>query len=168
MENKTIEKFIGNEKRVNTDNLPYNQKYSLKKNSPLRTKSFDQYQASIRPYLKDASEEDLAAIIKRQTVARNMYRYFFFADQTALDGALDIRPIDGNALHYKNLERQMVRMASEKLRLEENSLREKIKELQKKIEDAPTRGKNYSQLAKIYLDLGLIDNAEPLLRKALK
>ncbi|MEE9165016.1 MAG: fused MFS/spermidine synthase, partial [Nitrospinota bacterium] len=168
MDNKTIEKFIGDEKRVNTDNLPYNQKYSLKKNSPLRTKSFDQYQASIRPYLKEASEEDLAAIVKRQTVARNMYRYFFFADQAALDGALDIRPIDGNVLHYKNLERQMVRMASEKLRLEENSLRENIKVLQQKIEETPTRGKNYSQLAKIYLDLGLIDNAEALLRKALK
>ena len=168
MDKKTIEKFIEDEKRVNTDNLPYNQKYSLKKNSPLRTKSFDQYQANIRPYLKKASEEDLATIFKRQTVARNMYRYFFFSDQAALNGALDIRPIDGNVLHYKNLERQMAKMASEKLRLEENLLRENIKVLQKKIEETPTRGKNYSQLAKIYLDLGLIDNAETLLRKALK
>ena len=168
MDNKTIEEFIGDEKRVNTDNLPYNQKYSLKKNSPLRTKSFDQYQASIRPYLKNASEEDLATIVKRQAVARNMYRYFFFADQAALDGALAIRPIDGNVLHYKNLERQMEKMASEKLRVEENSLRENIKVFQQKIEETPTGGKNYSQLAKIYLDLGLIDNAETLLRKALK
>tara|TARA_B100000315_G_scaffold213773_1_gene211897 strand:+ start:2296 stop:5478 length:3183 start_codon:yes stop_codon:yes gene_type:complete len=168
MDNKTIEKFIGDEKRVNTDNLPYNQKYSLKKNSPLRTKSFDQYQASIRSYLKEVSEEDLAAIDKRQVVARNMYRYFFFADQAALDGALAIRPIDGNVLHYKNLERQMEKMASEKLRVEENSLRENIKVLQQKIKETPTGGKNYSQLAKIYLDLGLIDNAETLLRKALK
>jgi cytochrome c-type biogenesis protein CcmH/NrfG len=40
--------------------------------------------------------------------------------------------------------------------------------LQQKIEETPGRVKNYSQLAKIYLDLGLIDNAETLLRKALK
>ncbi len=127
MDNKTLEKFIGDETRVNTDNLPYNQKYSLKKNSPLRTKSFDQYQTSIRPYLKNASEEDLAAVDKRQVVARNMYRYFFFSDQAALEEAFEIRPTDGNVMHYKNLKRQMERMASEKLRLEENVLREKIK-----------------------------------------
>ena len=168
MDKKAIVKFIKGEKRVNTDNLPYNQKYSLKKNTPLRTKSFDQYQASIQPYLKNATENDLTAIDKKQTLARNMYRYFFFADRTALDEAMDINPIDGNVTHYINLERQSARMASEKLRLEENTLRKKIEELQKKIKDSPERAKNYLQLAKIYLDLTLINNAEPLLRKALK
>lgn len=168
MDREMIDLFIGNENRVNTDNLPYNQKYSLKTFSPLRTQSFDQYQTNILSHVKNSSEKDLAAIHKRQALARAMYRYFFFSDDAALDEAIKIRPEDGNAMHYIKLEQKKVMMNQKKLQMDLVNLRNKINTLQDKIKKSPDDAESYIQLGKIYLDINMIDKAKDFLTKGIK
>lgn len=115
MDTETIKRFIGEEDRINTDDLSYNQRYSLKESSPLRRQSFDQYQASILPYLKNRDKGDILLISEKQVLARTMQRYFFFQDASALDEAFSIGHGDGNVAYCMNLEPIKVRMISEKM-----------------------------------------------------
>jgi spermidine synthase len=116
MDTDTIKRFIGEENRLNTDDLSFNQKYSLKEVSPLWRQSFDQYQTSVLPYLKNGDKGDTLLISEKQAMARAMQRYFFFQDSFALDDALSIMPEDGNAVYYRNLESRKIRMVSEKMK----------------------------------------------------
>lgn len=168
MDRETISRFIGDEKRVNTDDLPFNQKYSLKKNTPLRTQSFDQYLADIIPYLKNGDENDMTSVFDRQVLARTMHRFFFFQDPMALDEAFSIRPTDGNILYYKDLESRRMRMASEKLRREASAVQDKIARLKKKIEQSSGNISHSIELAGLYMDMNLIGHAESLIKEALK
>lgn len=115
MDTETIKRFIGEEDRTNTDDLSFNQRYSLKEISPLRKQSFDQYQASILPYLKNRDKGDILLISEKQVLARTMQRYFFFQDASALDEAFSIGHGDGNVAYCMNLEPIKIRMISEKM-----------------------------------------------------
>ena len=168
MDSEAISRFIGDEKRVNTDNLPFNQKYSLKKPSPLKTQSFDQYQADIIPYLKNIDESDMTSVFDRQVVARTMHRFFFFQDPAALDEAFSISPTDGNVLYYKDLESRRIRMASVKLQRDASAVQERITRLKKKIEQSPGNVSRSIELAGLYMDMNLTDHAEPLIKEALQ
>ena len=115
MDTETIKRFIGEEERFNTDDLSFNQKYSLKEVSPLRRQSFDQYQANILPYLKNGDEGDILLISEKQMLARTMQRYFFFQDPSALDEARSISAKDGNVVYCRNLEPGRMSMLQEKM-----------------------------------------------------
>ncbi len=168
MDSEAITKFIGDEKRVNTDNLPYNQKYSLRKITPLRTQSFDQYHTNILPYLKNEDESDIISVFDRQVLAKTMHRFFFFQDPVALAEASSIRPIDGNVLYYKDLESRRIRMASEKLRRDAPTVKERIAGLKKKIEKSSGKASHAIELASLYMEISLVDPAESIIIEALK
>lgn len=168
MDSETISRFIGDEKRVNTDDLPLNQKYSLKKTTPLRTQSFDQYQADIIPHLKNRDESDSISVSDRQVLARTMHRFFFFQDQAALDEAFSISPTDGNVLYYRDLESRRMRMASEKLQRDASAAQERIDKLRKNIEISHDNVSGSIELAGLYMELNLPDHAESLIIEALK
>lgn len=168
MDSEAISRFIGDEKRVNTDDLPFTQKYSLKKTSPLRTQSFDQYQADIIPYLRTGEESDIDSVFDRQVLARAMHRFFFFQDPAALDEAFSIRPDDGNVLYYKDLESRRMRMTSEKLRRDASAVQKRIVRLKKKIERSPGNVSRTIELAGLYMEMNLPGRAEPLVIEALK
>ena len=168
MDTDTLSKFIGDETRINTDNLPYNQQHSLKNISPLRTQSFDKFQSSIIPYLKNANDSDIASISDRQLVARTMYRYFFYQDPVALNEALSIRPDDGNVLFFKGLESKKVSMAFKKIQDEMESSQERLTILKKAVKENPDELSKHLELADIYLKMNIASSAEPIIEEALK
>lgn len=168
MGTEALSKFIGDETRINTDDLPYNQQHSLKNISPLRTQSFDRYQASIVPYLRNADDSDIASISDRQLLARTMYRYFFFQDPAALNEALSIKPDDGNVLFFKGLELKKIRMTSKKLQNEVEELKKQIAILKKEVDESPDESSKHIELARIYMKMNMAGAAEPVMEETLK
>jgi spermidine synthase len=181
MDTETIRRFIGKEDRINTDDLSFNQKYSLKEVSPLRRQSFDQYQAAILPYLKNADEDDIHLISEKQALARTMQRYFFFQDASALDEAHSINHKDGNVAYYRNLEPIRIRMLSEKaqrghpdysipvshitarIQAAKGNLKEAEKIFRGELERAPNNRSIIEELLKIYAKQGEYKKAIDLL-----
>jgi spermidine synthase len=168
MDSDAIKRFIGDEHRTNTDNLPYGQKHAVGRDTPLRAQSFDRYQASIGPYLRGASEDDLRVAEQRQVLARALHRHFFFGDEVALEEAARIDPSDGNVRFHQDRARQSARIAMERLQRDGPRLREERDRLSSKIRRAPEEGRHHLRLAQINLKLHQVEGAEASATLALK
>ncbi len=168
MDSKALARFVGDERRTNTDDRPFNQKYAIPVHTPLRAQSFDRYQADIRPLLTGAKEDELRIAEERQVLARAMHRYFFFGDEEALDEAARIDPADGNVRFHQERRLKAARIAMEKLQRESPRLREERDRLLSKIRRAPEEGRYHLRLAQINLRLHQIEKAEASATTALK
>jgi spermidine synthase len=168
MDPPAIARFIGDERRANTDDLPFNQKYAVLRNTPLSAQSFDRYQASISPYARGASEDDRRATEERQVLARAMHRYFFFGDEKALEEAGFIDPGDGNVRFHQDRGLKAARIALETLQRDGPRLREERDRLLSNIQRAPGEGQYHLRLAQINLKLHRIEEAEVSATTALK
>ncbi len=168
MDPDAIARFIGDEHRTNTDDLPYSQKHAVRGNTPLSTQSFDRHQTSIQPYLRGASADDLRLVEERQVLARAMQRYFFFGDEAALEEAAVIDPADGNVRFHQERARNSMRIAYEKLQRDGPRLRQERDRLLSNIQRSPENGPAHIRLAQINLKLHQIEGAETSATMALK
>lgn len=168
MDPDAIARFIGDEHRTNTDDLPYSPKHAVRLNTPLSAQSFDRYQTSIHPYLRGASADDLRLAEKRQVLARAMHRYFFFGDEVAIEEAAFLDPADGNVRFLQERARKSMAIAYEKLQRDSPRLRQEQDRLLSSIQRSPENGPDHLRLAQINLKLHQLDGAETSATLALK
>jgi spermidine synthase len=99
LDEAAMSRMIGNEKRINTDDLHYfDQKGAISRLPPeLRP---HRYQASILPLLVQSNDVLRAKAAKEQIVAQHLARYFFLSSMDDLISAYCRDPNNGNALYY--------------------------------------------------------------------
>lgn len=168
MDSKAIAGFIADERRTNTDDRPFNQKYAIPVHTPLRAQSFDRYQTDIRPHLTGATEEELRTVEERLVLARAMHRYFFFGDEEALEEAARIDPADGNVRFHQDRMLQAERIAMAKLQRDRPRLLAERDRLASGLREAPGEGASHLRLAQINLKLHRIEEAETAAASALR
>lgn len=103
MDEAAVSGMVGNETRVNTDDLHY-----FDKQSALRALQpqwrLQRYQASILPHLEQADAVLRADVQKEQDLAQYLASYRFYNDRSQLVSAYCFNPNNGNARYWMSLE----------------------------------------------------------------
>ncbi|MFH1724903.1 MAG: fused MFS/spermidine synthase [Elusimicrobiota bacterium] len=161
MDAEAIAEFVGDERRVNTDDLPYNQLLSARRIKEFHF-GFDQYQSSVLPLLKNASDRDRRRIADLQVVARAMRRYFSYRDPAALAEAFAISPADGNVA-YGCREESSTPIGPKDL----DDLGKRAAEFGRQAKGSAGHEEKGLALARRYLELDFVDEAESALKEVL-
>jgi len=168
MDADNIERFIGSETRIHTDNRPFHQRQALDEFTPLKTESFDRYQANLTAHTIRATEGDRQAMAERQVLARAMQRFFFFGDEEALQEAVLLDPVDGNVHFQQQKTRIRLAMLTERSRRNRGHTMTEVVHLKQVLNQAPGEVQAYVGLAELYLKQHRMVDAESLLLKGLQ
>jgi spermidine synthase len=102
MDELAIERMIGPETRVNTDDRHYFDKQSAVWPAPPEWR-LPRFQAEVLPYIEGVKENLRHTIRKEQTVAQLLARYGFFRSELDLFRAYCFMPENGNAQYFMSL-----------------------------------------------------------------
>jgi spermidine synthase len=103
MDERAMQRMVGPETRINTDDLHYFDKQSALYPLPPRFR-LPQFQADFKPHLTHHDDTLAAAIDREQRVAGLVAQYGFFGTDQALHRAYCIMPDNGNAAYFMSLE----------------------------------------------------------------
>jgi len=168
-----IRRITDAEYRINTDNLPYNEKFakqeSLKKKNAYVT--LDQYQTDIIPFLVNASDQEKRRIQRLQVLANAMRRFQGFFDIKALREAYEIDPENKTVLYFRGdmflFYPQLSREFEVQTQRYIQQIRAQVERLNKKIDEGSQDIHDYTDLARLFINAGQIDWAGSLLNKAI-
>ena len=99
MDTEAMARMIGDETRVNTDDLNYFDKQSALTPVPAERR-LPRFQASALPYLGQADVSLRAAVRREQVVAQLLARYGFYRTREDLFNAYCMSPENGNARYF--------------------------------------------------------------------
>jgi spermidine synthase len=102
MDDDALNRMIGSETRVNTDDIHYFDKQSAVRPLPLPQR-LPFFQAAATPYVRNASAQLVSAIQREQAVAGSLGRYGFFQTDSDLFRAYCQDPDNGNAHYFMSL-----------------------------------------------------------------
>jgi spermidine synthase len=94
-----LDRMIGDETRINRDDLHYFDKQSAIWPAPPQER-LPHFQAPIHPHVRNAGSEIVRAMRDEQAVARDMARYAFFQNENDLFAAYCADPGNGNARYF--------------------------------------------------------------------
>ncbi|HMB68273.1 MAG TPA: tetratricopeptide repeat protein, partial [bacterium] len=102
MDESAMGRLIGDETRVNTDDLHYFDKQSAVYPAPPQAQ-LPRFQADAAPHVTGADEATLRQIRTEQNVAAHLARYGFYGSRADLDRAYCLDPDNGNARWFLSL-----------------------------------------------------------------
>jgi spermidine synthase len=99
LDGAAISRVIGNERRINTDDLHYFDQKDVISRLPPESR-LHRYQASLLPHLARSDNALRAKSVKEQVVAQHLARYFFLSSINDLISAYCQDPENGKVLYY--------------------------------------------------------------------
>ncbi len=170
MDEKSVREFIKDEKRINTDDYPYNITFGLEKylSSQIVRLDLDRDQASILPYLVNATENEKQEIEELQVFAKTMLRFYAYQDINALMEARAIRPDNGITLYHTADREFLYPDIGPDTNTDQPAAEDTIDGLLAAIEEKPDTLSNYSKLAVLYANNGNPAKAKTVINKALR
>jgi spermidine synthase len=157
-----LAKLIGDETRINTDNAHYigSQLAAIPSDTHRRLPFF---QASIAPYLKNASPAVLASAADEQAMARRVAMYGFFGNMNELYRAYCARPDSKNVQFFLSWE-----LAGAPPKVEEACREQAIGDYRALLAQHPDNPEALNALADLLGEAGRLDEALLLAEKALR
>lgn len=160
LDRPAIARMIGDEARINRDDMHYFDKQSAVWPLPPERR-LPAFQASVLPYLTNAGTRQRSAVSREQEVARKMGRYGFYHSKEDLFDAYCLMPENGNVRYF------MSREFSENLPDGEKFCRDR--EILKRRAAAAQHPDNplvLNALADLLIQAGMLEEALPLAERA--
>lgn len=160
LDGPAMDRMIGRETRVNTDDFHFFDKQSAVRPAPPQWR-LPQFQARVLPYLKKANDTLRSAISKEQMVASLLARYGFFRSKKDLFRAYCVMPENGNVRYW------MAREFSDRLPdYKAFCYNDTIKHYRAILAKYPNHALALNNLAGILSEIGQLDEALKLAEKA--
>jgi len=162
MDDTALDRMIGRETRVNTDDFHYFDKQSTVQPAPPAAR-LPYYQASVEPHVRGASAGTLAAVRSEQSVGRRMAQYGFFGTEEDLYRAYCESPRNGNVRYFMSL-----RFENRLPDPEEFCRTREIESYRELLKAHPDDAFAMNALADLLGEAGQLDEAHALARRAVE